>query len=381
MKIAFISNYLNHHQLPCCLEYQRQTHGNFVFIATTDVPRFRKDLGYRDMNHEYDFVVCSYENKEKHEEALKICSEYDVVIYGSAPVLYIKERLRKGKLTFFYSERIYKKGVKFYKLLVHRIRNHFNINRFHNYYLLCASAYTASDYALAHAFVGKAFKWGYFPATKQYDINELMKLKISDKLHILWVGRLIKWKNPQYAILAAKTLASHNILNFEITIVGDGELKELLMEQVQILKLNKFVRFIGSVPSDSVRSFMEKANIFLFTSDKQEGWGAVLNEAMNSGCAVIANSEIGSVPYLINEGNNGCIYNGTEENFTEILLKIALDKGMQYKYGINAYRTVTNEWCAELAVDRLIKLSDYLLKNGPEKNVEIFNDGVCSRAD
>ena len=36
---------------------------------------------------------------------------------------------------------------------------------------------------------------------------------------------------------------------------------------------------------------MEKADIFLFTSDRREGWGAVANEAMNSACALVVSGK------------------------------------------------------------------------------------------
>jgi glycosyltransferase involved in cell wall biosynthesis len=45
--------------------------------------------------------------------------------------------------------------------------------------------------------------------------------------------------------------------------------------------------------------------VFIFTSDRNEGWGAVLNEAMGSGCAVVAADLIGSVPYLIEHKKMG----------------------------------------------------------------------------
>ena len=35
---------------------------------------------------------------------------------------------------------------------------------------------------------------------------------------------------------------------------------------------------------------MEQADIYLFTSDRNEGWGAVANEAMNSACAMVADA-------------------------------------------------------------------------------------------
>jgi glycosyltransferase involved in cell wall biosynthesis len=58
---------------------------------------------------------------------------------------------------------------------------------------------------------------------------------------------------------------------------------------------------------EAVRDHMEAADIFLFTSDFNEGWGAVLNESMNSACAVVASHAIGSVPFLLKDGENGFI--------------------------------------------------------------------------
>ena len=44
---------------------------------------------------------------------------------------------------------------------------------------------------------------------------------------------------------------------------------------------------------------MEQANIFIISSTHEEGWGAVVNEAMNSGCVVIGSHAAGAVPFLI----------------------------------------------------------------------------------
>ena len=40
-----------------------------------------------------------------------------------------------------------------------------------NVYLLCAGAYTASDFHMIGAYPGKMFRWGYFPETRIYSRN------------------------------------------------------------------------------------------------------------------------------------------------------------------------------------------------------------------
>ena len=66
---------------------------------------------------------------------------------------------------------------------------------------------------------------------------------------------------------------------------------------------------------------MRNHDIFIFTSDRQEGWGAVLNEAMDSGSTVVASDAIGSSPFLIKDGQNGFLFKS--ENHKSLYQKVA----------------------------------------------------------
>ena len=44
-------------------------------------------------------------------KVLQIIRDADVMIYGAAPLIYLRERISTGKLTFMYSERWLKKGL------------------------------------------------------------------------------------------------------------------------------------------------------------------------------------------------------------------------------------------------------------------------------
>ena len=115
------------------------------------------------------------------------------------------------------------------------------------------------------------------------------------------------------------------------------------------------------------------------TSGREEGWGAVVNEAMSCGCAVIGSSEAGSVPFLINSGVNGYIYTyGSVDELktkTELLLQ---SPAVQRKMGIEACKTIETEWNAGEAAKRLVALSESLLHGHQYKE---YKSGPCSRAD
>lgn len=133
----------------------------------------------------------------------------------------------------------------------------------------------------------KTYKWGYFPEINRYNVEELFKNKNKEPITILWCGRFLKWKHPEKAVLVMKRLKG-NSFDGTLDFIGVGPIYEEIRTMVNSLRLDDRIKFLGSMSPNKVREYMEKENIYLFTSDRQEGWGAVLNESMNSGCAVVA---------------------------------------------------------------------------------------------
>lgn len=385
MKIVFVSNYLSHHQIPFCDAISAIQDMEFFFVSTDVMSLERRNFGYRDIEKTYE--IRTYNNAEALNRAKEIINDAEVVILGSAPDSYIIPRLKAGKLTFKYSERFYKQGLT-YKNLPHAVMGAWlHHGRFQKYplYMLCASAYTAGDAAIFHNYIGRTYKWGYFPEAKKYDVTDLMSRKLSvtsgwkhPQVSILWAGRLIGLKHPDVSIELAASLKEKGY-SFRMSIIGNGEMEQKLRTMIEQKDLTDCVEMLGAMSPEEVRSHMEKADIYLFTSDFNEGWGAVLNESMNSGCAVIASHAIGSVPFLIQDGENGLIYeNGNQQQFEERVESVIKDSEYRKRLGVNAYESVVNEWSADIAAKRFVALSQSLLKKEPADN--LFAKGPCSRA-
>lgn len=367
--IVLISNFLNHHMLPICLELDKLTHGNFRFIATAELPKERAKMGYKKLNEEYHFVICAYKNKQEKRLAKALCFNCDVLIYGSAPESFYMNRLMHHKLTFRYSERVLKRPFSL-KNIPKRIAKYIIRDAFTQYkshFLLAASAYATDDFNRYGSFIGRSFKWGYFPPV----IDNVTKAihKRNDITRILWVGRLIPYKKPQIAIEVAKELANRE-LSFQMTIIGTGELEEDISKLVTKYKLENYVKLEGPKSNDVVREIMQHADIFLFTSNEEEGWGAVLNEAMDSGCACIAYKGIGSVPFLLKDGFNGIVY----QQHSPIVIanlceKLILECSLREKIGIQAKNTISDTWNAKIASMRLIEFA-INIRNGKKKDYE-----------
>lgn len=372
MKLVFVSNFFNHHQHAFSNEMYRLTKGEYRFISTATIPQERLDLGYTEIKE--DYIVHYYENSEYSQELIDTS---EAVIFGAAHEELLKNRMKKGRIVFKYSERLYKQKAKWYTLLPRRVINHFRWERYDNLYLLSASAYAAKDYALTGNFIGKTYKWGYFPDTKRYDdIDALFDGKRENNTPlILWAGRFLDWKHPDAALRVAKRLRDDG-LDFEMCMIGNGEMEKMLHELITEYSLEDRICLLGPKKPEEVRTYMEKANIYLFTSDRNEGWGAVLNESMNSGCAVIANRNIGSAPYLIDHNENGLIYSNEDELY-QYVVQLIRDPAVREKFGRNAYKTITEVWNAEVAAQRILQLKDKLIRNN---QATLFEDGPCSKA-
>ena len=108
MKLVFITNLINHHQIPLADEFYRILGDDYKYIATMPLPEWLSKGGY-DANIKRSYIVNEYESKESHQLAMTLAEEADVVIIGSASESFIKQRLNENKLTFRYSERYFKK--------------------------------------------------------------------------------------------------------------------------------------------------------------------------------------------------------------------------------------------------------------------------------
>lgn len=367
MRLTIVSNYINHHQIPMADELYKRLGADFAFIQTEPMEEDRVKMGWGSEVNSIPYLKLYY---EEGGQCARLVMESDIVVFGGVEdESYIKPRLDAGKIVIRASERLYREGQ--WKSVSPRGRRkkYEDHGRYADapVYLLCHGAYVASDFEIIHAYPGKKFVWGYFPAVNIYDIDSLfLRKRHFDKsgnpeVRLLWAGRFMKLKHPEYAIKAAKHLKKQGI-TFHLDIVGGGELDESLKALARRYGLGDKVTFHGFLPPADVRKRMEEADIFMFTSNYLEGWGAVLNESMNSACAVVAGHGIGAVPFLIKHGESGLVYRtGNYREFQKYVLSLCKDGTLRRRLGTNAYNTIVNEWNPKTAANRLCRFCEGLL--------------------
>lgn len=364
------------------MEISKQPDVAFTFVATEQISQDRLEMGYADMNKAYGFVLRTYEGGNALREAEDLARNCDVMIFGSAPISYLKSRMSLNKLTFYFTERVLRKGYwrRFIPTTYKKILDGYVRYKDQPLYILGASAYTSYDLKLCGFNAKKCFKWGYFPEIEQNEIETLLKKKRNnEKVEILYAGRLLQLKNVLDTVKALRLLVQQKITNFHFTIVGDGEQKPAIEAYIKKHALHDYVSILPFVPAEQVREYMDQANVYVFGSNFFEGWGAVVNEAMNSACAMVVSHSVGAAPYLIDHGKNGLIYECSNiTQLAECLSRLITNPAYREKLATEAHLTITNEWAPSIAAERVVKLAKALMEDF--ENVNIYKSGVCSLA-
>lgn len=372
--IVFTSCFLDHYTLALGEELNK-VFKKYYFVADTKLPGDRAKLGFYDYDNN-EYVIKAYEDKEK---ARKIIMNADVVVGGYYKYeSHMRERIKAGKLTLYSSERLFK-TTNIVGTILRYIKYWTKYGRLYkNVPLLCVSAYAADDYnRIFGLFEERTYKFGYFSEAINYEVENLISMKSNNSL--LWVGRLIKWKHPEYSLYIAKKLKEQGY-DFILNIIGIGPMEKELKELINKYSLNNNVKMLGSMSPDKVREYMEEAEIYLFTSDRGEGWGVVLNEAMNSACACVASYSAGATPYLIKENNsNGIIYrNDDKEEALRETIYLLNNKDKMRTIQKAAYETMIGPWSPKTAAERLYAFTDAMVRG--DKNPNLFKEDVLSKA-
>lgn len=372
--VTFVSNYINHHQLPFCVAMSKMENVEFHFIQTSPMEKKRIDMGWGVDTRDYPFVTLLYEEQDK-ARGLILDSDVTILGWSDGAVADLERiRLSSGKLTFRVSERIYREGQwKFIspKGLMRKYQEHIKYRK-DPVYLLCAGAYVASDFELINSYPDKKLKWGYFPQSQE-EVSFCKSEIIGplDVINICWAGRLIDLKHPEFAIEAARKLRDKNF-SFHMDIIGDGEKRQELSDLIDRYGLGDLVTLRGAMKPIEVSGYMGKADVFLFTSNYLEGWGAVVNEAMQNGCAVVASYEAGAVPFLIMDEINGLTYNnGSFERFFDKVLYLFENRDKIRELGNRAKDTICSRWNAENGAREFARFArEYLEGKEPEPSAE-----------
>lgn len=181
------------------------------------------------------------------------------------------------------------------------------------------------------------------PARYIPHFKSALKYQRSDlsKRIVLSIGRMTEAKRQWIMIdLWDKIVNENKIKDWELHLVGDGNLREQLNNKIVTLGLQEYVKILP--PSQNVEEYYKSASMFMLTS-YSEGFGMVLLEAISFGLPCISyDCPSGPRDIVDNEVNGYLIPMDDFDSLKAATLNLITDADKLHKFANGAYNTSLN---------------------------------------
>lgn len=193
---------------------------------------------------------------------------------------------------------------------------------------------------------------------------------------LVTVSRLEKEKNYGFLLRGISEIGKRLGDDFHVLIIGGGSRESELKVRASILGIRDKVTFMGNVPNDEVKDYLNAADLFLFAS-RSETQGIVLAEAFAAGCPVIAVHAVGADD-VVKEGVNGFLTEEDEKCWAGKAVQ-ALQPEIRERMSRAARADAENYRASRLAIYAEMLYNQCVLRKG-DKEYEYSEDRSRSSA-
>ena len=196
------------------------------------------------------------------------------------------------------------------------------------------------------------FNLPYFSDLERFDVPAREE---KSERTFLFSGSLIERKGVDLVAAAFVRLA-REVSNVRLRIVGDGELRESLVQTLRLV--SERVEFVGFKDWDELPLEYARADVLCVPS-RYDGWGLVVPEGLAAGLPVIATDRMGSALEFVESGRNGWLIRaGDEEALFEAMREAAL--APLHELGCRARESVSEHTLRNGAM-RFVQYSNWIL--------------------
>lgn len=243
----------------------------------------------------------------------------------------------------------------------HIVPDHYQ-NKKWEYRLLCLSRFFVKKITVLSQSIIESYTPSLRPkmhaiANPVHPVKRLADPKGIDKERkiILNVGRLTDQKD-QETLIKAFALLAHDYPDWDVKIIGEGDLRHNLETIISDLKLKHRVSMPGITPK--IEREYQSAHIFALPS-KYESFGLATAEAMAHALPTLGFATCPGTNELISHKENGLLIEGQDrvQVFAQGLKALMDEPNLRYKLGQQGLRTVQ-----QFRPDRIVKQWEDLIK-------------------
>ncbi len=177
---------------------------------------------------------------------------------------------------------------------------------------------------------------------------------LQNKKIAITIGRMTEAKRQWILIdLWDKIVHDHQILDWQLKIVGDGNLKPQYSKKIEELKLEKYVKLLQ--PKQDVEDYYKDASFFLLTS-KSEGFGMVILEAMSFGVPCVSyDCPAGPRDMITNNVDGFLVEMDSFEVLKKSTLELIKNREKMLEFGNQAY-LASEKWVGDSILEEWKRL-------------------------
>lgn len=192
-----------------------------------------------------------------------------------------------------------------------------------------------------------------------YSMKESLKRAMypnGENFNIIFCGRLNFVKGCIDLIYAMHIVSlKYPHIPVKLSIIGDGSLKKELEKQVDNLKLNNHISFLGFLKPKEVRKKLRQSRLQVIPS-LNEGLGLVALEAMSEGIPVIS-TNVGGLAEFVTDGITGVVIQPNRpEELAENIIKIITDKKLSSKLALNGLMLIEKKFNWAVSVNEVLNI-------------------------
>jgi glycosyltransferase involved in cell wall biosynthesis len=195
----------------------------------------------------------------------------------------------------------------------------------------------------------------FFTATyTELDKLPISKKEVKGRIDFVFVGALVKGKNPLYAIQLVALLSKKGY-DVRLRLYGEGIQRATLEQYIIANQLKAVVELQGNQSKEIVQKVYQNSHFVVLPSES-EGWPKAIAEGMFWGCVPLATA-VSCIPFMLDYGKRG------------VLLKMCLEKDVTQIEAVlhdqtdfDTKRNIATEWSRGYTLDVFEEAIEKLLK-------------------
>ena len=172
---------------------------------------------------------------------------------------------------------------------------------------------------------------------------------------LLFVGRFQDQKNLFFLLRHIDKVAQQVKEEFELHIVGEGPLEDVLKKYANMLNMNNKIFWHGWCGKNELRQYYQQA-VCILNPSLYEGMPNVVLEAMACGLPAIASNVAGNEA-IVRHGETGFLFDlQFPEQFRKAVVRILEDSNLAVQMGLRGREWVKREFSWDKVAEKYIKL-------------------------